>query len=156
MGKASRDKGKRGEREFVLFCREQGYNCWRTGQYRGNTGAAADVEGLPGIHLEVKRTEALRPWDYMSQSAHDAALSGCLPVVAWKKSNCPWLILMQGEDWFELYRPFEQKQPLLIQEADATGSARCPRCARLFEPAHAARKPRFCEDCGVELRWEPC
>ena len=34
------------------------------------------------------------------------------------------------------------------------GSAGCPRCGQFFNPAHAARKPRFCEDCGLELRWE--
>lgn len=33
------------------------------------------------------------------------------------------------------------------------GFSYCPYCGRLFNPAHAARKPRFCEDCGTELRW---
>ena len=33
------------------------------------------------------------------------------------------------------------------------GSASCPRCGKFFNPVHAARKPRFCEDCGTELRW---
>ncbi len=106
MGKASREKGKRGEREWAKFCREQGYACSRTAQCRGNTGAAGDVEGLPGIHMEVKRTEALRPWDYMVQAAHDAheAGRGELPIVAWKKNDYPWMVLMRAEDWFRLYR----------------------------------------------------
>lgn len=30
----------------------------------------------------------------------------------------------------------------------------CPCCGRLFEPEHAARRPRFCEDCGAGFRWE--
>ena len=34
------------------------------------------------------------------------------------------------------------------------GYATCPNCGKLFEPAHAARKPRFCEDCGAKLIWE--
>lgn len=109
MGKASRDKGKRGEREWAAVCREQGYDCHRTAQYRGNTGAAGDVEGLPGIHIEVKRTEALRPWDYMTQAAHDAAEAGNgqLPIVAWKKNDHPWMVLMKAEDWFRLYKAWE-------------------------------------------------
>ena len=34
------------------------------------------------------------------------------------------------------------------------GFARCPRCGKLFAPEHAARKPQYCEDCGVGLRWD--
>lgn len=34
------------------------------------------------------------------------------------------------------------------------GYAMCPNCGKLFEPAHAERKPRFCEDCGAGLKWE--
>ena len=109
MGKASRDKGKRGEREWARLCREQGYDGKRTAQYRGNTGDAGDVEGLPGIHIEVKRTEALRPWDYMTQAVHDAARNGegNLPIVAWRKNNNPWLVIMKAEDWFQLFREWE-------------------------------------------------
>ena len=99
MGKASREKGKRGEREWAKLCREQGYDCSRTAQYRGNTGAAGDVEGLPGIHMEVKRTESLRPWDYMSQAIYDARQSGkgALPIVAWKKNNHPFMYAERQE-----------------------------------------------------------
>lgn len=40
MGLYSRNRGKRGERLWCAFCREQGYDVHRTAQYRGNTGAA--------------------------------------------------------------------------------------------------------------------
>lgn len=112
MGKASRDKGKRGEREFALFCRDHGYDCHRTAQYRGNTGAAGDVEGLPGIHIEVKRTEALRAWDYMEQAIRDCAAAGDgdIPIVAWKKNEHPWLVLMTAEDFFKIYPEWEASQ----------------------------------------------
>jgi Holliday junction resolvase len=109
MGKASREKGKRGEREWARFCRDQGYDCKRTAQYRGNTGDAGDVEGLPHIHIEVKRTEVLRAWDYMTQAIHDAGEAGKdqLPIVAWKKNDHPWMVMMRAEDWFKLYREWE-------------------------------------------------
>lgn len=112
MGKASRDKGKRGEREFVLFCRDQGYDVHRTAQYRGNTGSAGDVEGLLGIHVEVKRTEALRALDYMAQAKHDAEAEGKgnIPLVAWKKNNCQWVAILDLEDFFTLYRVWEAAQ----------------------------------------------
>lgn len=31
--------------------------------------------------------------------------------------------------------------------------ANCPCCQRFFNQEHAARKPRFCEDCGAMLVW---
>ena len=112
MGKTSRDKGKRGEREFAALCRDHGYDVHRTAQYRGNTGAAGDVEGLPGIHVEVKRTEALKVWDYMRQAIHDAQANGDgnIPVVAWKKNDHPWLVIMTADDFFRIYSEWEASQ----------------------------------------------
>lgn len=110
MGKASRDKGKRGEREFAAFCREQGYDgVHRTSQYCGKTGAAGDVEGLPGIHVEVKRTETLRLVDYMDQSRRDAEQEGKgnIPIVAWRKNDHPWYVALLAEDFFTIYREWE-------------------------------------------------
>lgn len=109
MGKASREKGKRGEREFASFCRDQGYDVHRTAQYRGNTGAAGDVEGLPGIHVEVKRTENLKVWEYMNQSRHDTAQEGKgnIPVVAWRKNDHDWLVIMSADDFFSIYKEWE-------------------------------------------------
>lgn len=107
MGKFSRNKGKAGEREFARMCRQFGYDTRRTAQYRGNTGDAGDVEGLPGIHVEVKRTETLRAWDYMEQSSHDAAKKGDVPIVAWRKNEHPWLVLIGFEDFMQLYQSWE-------------------------------------------------
>ena len=109
LGKKSRDKGKAGEREFSRLCRQYGYDTHRTAQYRGNTGDAGDVEGLPGIHVEVKRTEVLRSWDYMNQSKHDAAESGKgeIPIVAWRKNNYPWVVLLEFDDFMRLYSAWE-------------------------------------------------
>lgn len=114
MGKMSREKGKRGEREFAKLCRDMGYDTHRTAQFRGNTGAAGDVEGLPGIHVEVKRTEALKVWDYMAQSIHDAAESGKgkIPVVAWRRNDHAWLMILRAEDFFTIYRAWEAERSL--------------------------------------------
>ena len=48
----SKRKGKEGELRLVHFLREHGYECRRTAQYCGKTGEAADVIGLPGLHIE--------------------------------------------------------------------------------------------------------
>lgn len=106
MGKSSRDKGKRGEREFAALCREHGYDCRRTSQYCGQTGDASDVVGLPGIHIEVKRVERLNIEDAMSQARRDAK-PGEIPMVAHRRNNCRWLVTMDAEDWFRLYRDWE-------------------------------------------------
>ena len=51
MGRMSRDKGKRGERELANALRNCGYETRRGQQYSG-TETSADVVGLPGIHIE--------------------------------------------------------------------------------------------------------
>lgn len=105
MGKSQRDKGKRGEREWAAVCRENGYDCRRGQQYCGINGDA-DVIGLPGIHQEVKRVERLNIETAMSQARHDAK-PGEIPIVAHRRNNCRWLVTMDAEDWFALYREWE-------------------------------------------------
>lgn len=106
MGKPSRDKGKRGEREWTRVCRDHGYDCRRTSQYCGQTGDAADVVGLPGIHQEVKRTERLSLYEAMSQAARDAK-PGEIPIVAHRRNDCGWLVVLREGDFFELYQAWE-------------------------------------------------
>ena len=109
MGLYSRNKGKRGERMWASFCREQGYDVRRTAQYRGNTGAAGDVEGLPYIHVECKYVQALNIRTSMEQSVRDAEAEGKgkLPIVASKRSKEPWLVTMQTNDFVTLISRIE-------------------------------------------------
>ena len=72
MGKPSRDKGKRGEREIAGLLRDYGYDARRGVQYHGGADSP-DVVGLPGVHIEVKRTETLSLYPAMEQAKHDAA-----------------------------------------------------------------------------------
>ena len=102
MSVNSREKGKRGEREFAKLCREQGYTGARRGQqYSGIEGQ--DVVGLDGIHVEVKRVERLNIHDAIDQSKRDSE-KGTVPIVAHRKNNTRWLITMDAEDWFSMYR----------------------------------------------------
>ena len=43
----------------------------------------------------------------------------------------------------------ELQQNVILSEHGAN----CPCCQRFFNQEHAARKPRFCEDCGAMLVW---
>lgn len=104
MGKASRDKGKRGERELAGVLRDYGYDCRRGQQFCGANGDA-DVVGLPGIHIECKRGERLDLYGAVGQAVRDAKEEE-LPVVMHRKNNCEWLVTMPLEEWISLYREY--------------------------------------------------
>ena len=107
----SRAKGCRGEREFSRLCREEGYDGARRGQqYSGIEGS--DVVGLPFIHVEVKRVQALNIEKAMDQSRRDRT-GEQKPIVAHRKNDCKWLITMDAKQWFELYREYEMARTSL-------------------------------------------
>ena len=100
MAKASRDKGKRGELELSHKLNEYGYDTRRGAQYCGANGDA-DVIGLEGIHIECKRTEALRLYDALAQSKHDAR-EGEIPTVMHRKNNSEWVVILTLDDFIEI------------------------------------------------------
>lgn len=104
-GKASKEKGKVGEREWSAKCKDQGYDTKRGQQFCGLNGDA-DVVGLPGIHQEVKRVEKLNLYDAMEQSIRDAKEEE-IPIVAHRKNNCSWLVTMEADSFFKLYKAWE-------------------------------------------------
>lgn len=116
MGKMSREKGKRFERQVAGLFKDWGYEAHRTAQYRGNTGDAGDVEGMPGIHIECKHYKAIgRVYDWYDQAARDAraADKGELPVVVFKADNCPPMVMMHFEDWIQLYNEWNSVGTLM-------------------------------------------
>lgn len=94
----SRNKGKRGELEVAKLLRKYGFEGRRTAQYCGNTGEAADVIGLPGHHLEIKRCEAIRLMDWIRQAERDAK-EGEEPAVVFRQSNEDWRIVLNFENY---------------------------------------------------------
>ena len=104
MGKPSRDKGKRGERELARALRALGYDTRRGQQYCGANGDA-DIVGVPGMHIECKRVEALHLYDALAQAIGDAK-EGELPVVMHRRNNCEWVAIMRLEDWGEATREY--------------------------------------------------
>lgn len=109
MGKMSREKGKRFERTIALKFQEYGYDAHRSAQFCGKTGQAADVEGLPGIHIEAKAQERMCLYDWVGQAVRDAEASktGDLPVVIHKQNNRDILVSMRFDDWILLYKEWE-------------------------------------------------
>lgn len=97
----SRQKGARGERELSNKLKEYGYNTRRGQQYCGANGDA-DVVGLPGIHIECKRVEALNIYKAIEQASNDAKEDET-PVVMHRKDRSEWLVTMKLDDWMKLY-----------------------------------------------------
>lgn len=97
----SRNKGAAGERELAAKLREYGYNCRRGQQYSGANGDA-DVVGLPGVHIEVKRVEKLNLCNAMAQAVSDARDSET-PAVFHRKNNKDWLVTLRLDDFMKMY-----------------------------------------------------
>ena len=105
MGKMSREKGKRGERELASKLRGYGYDCRRGQQYCGANGDA-DIIGLPGLHIECKRVERLDLYGALSQAKADAR-EGEIPIVAHRRNDCEWVMIVPLSGFMELYREWE-------------------------------------------------
>ena len=97
----SREKGKRGERAVAALFREYGFDAKRGQQYHGGPDSP-DVVGVPGLHIEVKRTERLNLYDALAQAKRDAGED--LPVVIHRKNDSPWVAIMDFDDFMKLYR----------------------------------------------------
>lgn len=95
MGKASRNKGKTGERELAKKLTELfGHICRRGQQFCGLEGK--DVVGLPGVHVECKRTERLSLYPAIEQAKSDAG-SGEVPVVFHRQNGKEWLAIIPAD-----------------------------------------------------------
>ena len=68
-----RNKGAVGERELVDVLNSNGMMARRTVQYCGKSGDAADVV-ISGteLHVECKRTEHVRLYEWVEQAQRDA------------------------------------------------------------------------------------
>ena len=102
----SRSKGKRGELEVAHILQDYGYDARRGQQFSGLQGDA-DVVGLPYVHLEIKRVQALNLEKAMEQSERDAR-DGEMPTVWHRKDRMPWRVTLNLEDFMRLYQAYEK------------------------------------------------
>lgn len=103
MAAMSRNKGKVGEREVAALLREMGFENARRGvQYQGGHDSD-DVIGLPGFHVEVKRTEKLSLYEALGQ-AHEDAGEGATPVVFHRRNQLPWVVVIDAEAFLRLVK----------------------------------------------------
>jgi hypothetical protein len=112
MGKLSRDKGKVGEREVAALLREYGFEGKRGVQYQGGKDSA-DVTGLPGFHIEVKRTEKLNLEAAMAQARADCG--GNIPVVFHRKSKNDWVVIMDAPSFLKKVIDYDKLRDMLVK-----------------------------------------
>jgi hypothetical protein len=99
----SREKGKRGERQWRDELREQGFAARRGQQFSGGAESPDVVcDSLPWMHFEVKAVEKLNIEEAMEQARRDAGSK--VPVVAHKRSFRRWLVTMDAENFFQFIR----------------------------------------------------
>ena len=98
----SREKGKRGERAVAALFREYGFTEAKRGQQYHGGPDSPDVVGVPGLHIEVKRTERLNLYDALAQAKRDAGEE--LPVVIHRKNDSEWVVILSFDDFMKLYR----------------------------------------------------
>lgn len=102
MGKAERERGKRGERYVAKRIRERlGIEARRGVQYSGGPDSP-DVVGLPGFHIEVKNVNRLDLSKAIDQSINDAA-DDERAIVIHHKDRKPWYVTIDFEDFLDLY-----------------------------------------------------
>ena len=99
----SKQKGNRGERELAEELRKFGYDTRRGHQYNGLTDEA-DVVGIPGLHIEVKRVEkGLNLEKALEQSTRDAKESE-VPVVIHRRNYEQWKVTMSLGEFIALWK----------------------------------------------------
>lgn len=119
----SRNKGKRGEREFAALLRENGFLARRGQQFSGSPESPDVVcEALAWLHVEVKRVQNLNLTDACVQAEGDCGRGAPAGqkkpwIVAHRRNHAPWLITMRAEFFFELLRDFEPRKNAKSAEA---------------------------------------
>jgi len=103
----SREKGKRGERQWRDELRANGYMARRGQQFAGSPESPDVVcDELKWAHMEVKCTERFNVYDAMDQAARDAGGASRtghrkVPFVMHKRNFRRWLVVMEAETFFE-------------------------------------------------------
>ena len=106
MGRASRDKGARGERELAKVLAELTGCEWRRGVSQSRHGGAegadvecVDIEAWNDWHIECKRRkDRVDLHAAMTQACADAEARDCSPVVVWRTDRQPWRVTVRAGD----------------------------------------------------------
>jgi hypothetical protein len=106
MGKAEKERGKRGERLWRDECRAAGFQDARRGvQYSAAEGNAdVVVPSMPGFWCECKFVDRLNITSAMRQATEQSG--DLIPYVAHKRSGEKFMVTMHASDWFKLVKAY--------------------------------------------------
>jgi len=99
MGRMSRQKGKRGQREASKELIRLFPDCQarRSQQYCGADADADLTTDIMGLHCEVKRQERMQLYAWLAQSESDSKATDC-PVVLHRQNGKPWICALYLDD----------------------------------------------------------
>ena len=98
MGRFSKAKGKRGERELAAeLVRVLGVTARRGMQFQGSPDSPDVVTNIPNVHIECKRSEQFRLYAALEQAVNDAGTEK-IPVVCHRQNNKPWIVVVRLDD----------------------------------------------------------
>lgn len=107
MGRMSREKGKRGEREAAaelgpIF----GCDARRGVQYQGGPDSPDVVLSGVNVHVEAKRVESLNLYKALEQAKSDAP-DGAVPIVWHRRNNQRSVVIIDTQDLPALAKAIE-------------------------------------------------
>ena len=101
MGRKSKEKGKRGERELAAYLASVlGIRARRGVQFQGSPDSPDIVADIPNVHIECKRTESFCLYASLNQAINDAG--GKIPIVCHRSNRNPWIIVARLDDIIKL------------------------------------------------------
>ena len=103
MGKMSKTKGKVGEREVAALLKICGFSDAKRGQQFAGGGDSPDVVGLPGFHIEVKRSETFSPYAALDQAINDCGPQK-IPVVFHRRNNREWIAVLDAGEFLNFIK----------------------------------------------------
>ena len=110
MSKASRDKGKRGERELAQLFTGEGYPAKRFGfaqtRFGGCEGADVVCEALPWLHVECKRYKTFMGAKLRAalEQAERDRKPNTIATVFHREDECKWYVTMEAVEFFRIVR----------------------------------------------------
>lgn len=107
MGKMSRDKGKRGEREVAALFRAHGFGAYRGQQYRGGGDSPDVIHSIPNVHVEVKFVEALSLYKALEKERAEADKHK-VPVVFHRRKSKPWVVILYADDFLRMVKEIKR------------------------------------------------
>ncbi len=98
-----RSKGSRAELEVREILRDHGYTTARRNFQSGGQGGGDLIEGIPGVHLEIKHHERTAIWEWIAQAEADARPTDT-PAVVFRRNRSGWYACIPFSDLLGLLK----------------------------------------------------